>query len=66
MRAADELGKGHAHQLDIVDVLAFTRNETSVFLAHDACANAFNTHVFLPTGDLVSANSIERGGVIEQ
>src|SRR5258708_36540506 len=44
MRAADEMGMGHAHQLDVVDVAAFAGDETSVFLAHHACANAFNAH----------------------
>jgi hypothetical protein len=45
VRAADEMGKGHALQLDVVDVTALACNEALVFLAHDACANAFNTHV---------------------
>src|ERR1041384_2702568 len=51
VRAADEMRVGQAHQLDIVDVTALAGNETAVFLAHYACANAFNAHVLiLPTG----------------
>src|SRR3954453_19361177 len=45
VRAADEVGVGQAHQFDVVDVAAFAGNETAVFLAHNACANAFNAHV---------------------
>src|SRR5665213_2706728 len=45
VRAADEMGMGHALQFDVVDVAALAGDETAVFLAHDACANAFNAHV---------------------
>src|ERR1700712_1698167 len=38
------MGMGHALKLDVVDVTALASRETSVFLAHDACANAFNAH----------------------
>src|SRR2546423_3748525 len=44
MRGADEMGMGHALKLDVVDVAALAGCETAVFLAHDACANAFNAH----------------------
>jgi hypothetical protein len=44
MRAADEMGMGHALQLDVVDVATASCDETPVFLAHHACANAFNAH----------------------
>ena len=53
MRAADEVCVGHAQQLDIVDVAAFAGNETTVFLAHDACANAFNAHVLSSQPELL-------------
>src|SRR5215475_12661486 len=53
MRAADEMGKAHAHELDVVDVAAFAGDEPLVFLAHDAGANTFNTHADLPPGGLV-------------
>ena len=33
--------------LDVVDVAALAGDETPVFLAHDACADAFNAHVLL-------------------
>jgi hypothetical protein len=39
------MGVGHAHELDIVDVAALAGDKAPIFLAHDACANAFNTHV---------------------
>ena len=45
MRAADEMGVGQTHQFDVVDVTALAGDETAVFLAHHACANAFNAHV---------------------
>src|SRR5581483_12013953 len=57
--AANEMGEGHAHQLDIVDVTALARDETLVFLAHHAGANAFNTHVSSPCRSLCAATSIE-------
>src|SRR6266852_1562803 len=44
VRAANEMGMGHAVQLDVVDIAAFSGDETPVFLAHHACANAFNAH----------------------
>ncbi len=53
MRAADEMCVGHAHQLDIVDVTALAGNETAVFLAHNACANAFNAHVLSSRPELL-------------
>lgn len=46
VRAADEIGMGHARKLDVVDVAALAGNETLVFLAHDSRADAFNTHVW--------------------
>jgi hypothetical protein len=50
------MGKGHALQLDVVDVAALARDETPVFLAHYACANAFNAHVsFSQRSFLISA-----------
>jgi hypothetical protein len=36
---------GHAQELDVIDITALPRDEPLVFLAHDAGANAFNTHV---------------------
>ena len=54
VRAADEMGMGHALKLDVVDVAALAGDETPVFLAHHACANAFNAHgLILPTGVFV-------------
>src|SRR5205085_12565511 len=46
--AADEIGMGHAHELDIIDVAAFACTETSIFLAHYAGADTFNTHRISP------------------
>ena len=64
VRAADEMGVGHAQHLDVVDVAALAGDETSVFLAHDACANAFNAHgLFSQPEFLISAISIEIGGL---
>ena len=48
VRAADEMGVGQAHDLDVVDVAAAARDETPVFLAHYAGANALNTHRISP------------------
>ena len=60
MRAADEMGIGHAHQLDVVDVAALAGDETPVFLAHYACANTFNAHILSSLPEfLISAISIE-------
>jgi hypothetical protein len=54
------MGMGHALKLDVVDVAALAGGETSVFLAHNACANAFNAHVLSSQPELfVSALSIE-------
>src|SRR6186997_2148176 len=53
MRAADEMCVGQAHDLDVVDVTALAGNETAVFLAHDACANAFNTHLLSSRPELL-------------
>src|SRR5205809_5940961 len=53
MRAADEVCVGQAHQLDVVDVTALAGNETAVFLAHNACANAFNAHVLSSQPELL-------------
>jgi hypothetical protein len=39
------MGVGHAHQLDVVDIAALAGDETLVFLAYDACADAFNALV---------------------
>src|ERR1700752_4450204 len=65
MRAANEVGVGQPHQLDIVDIAALARDEPFVFLAHNASANAFNAHVLiLPTGDFCCPTaSIEGGGL---
>jgi cytosine/adenosine deaminase-related metal-dependent hydrolase len=41
------MGVGHAQHLDVVDVAALAGDKTSVFLAHNACANAFNAHVLI-------------------
>src|SRR5262249_36782763 len=55
VRTADELGIGHAHQFDVVDVAAFAGDETAVFLADGARADAFATPCkFLPAGDVMS------------
>ena len=59
VRAADEMGKGHALQLDVVDVAAFACDETPVFLAHHAGANTFNTHSSLPVGARLPRKTIE-------
>src|SRR3954465_15973587 len=53
VRAADEMRVGQAHQLDFVDVTALAGNETAVFLAHNACANAFNAHVLSSQPELL-------------
>src|SRR6478609_9325784 len=53
VRAADEMGVGHALKLDVVDVTALAGNETAVFLAHNACANAFNAHVLSSRPELL-------------
>src|SRR5450756_1081902 len=68
VRAADEMGKGHALQLDVVDVAAFTSDETPVFLAQHAGANTFNTHILVSLPEFVfPAVSIEiRRSPIEQ
>src|SRR5260370_38181224 len=55
MRAADEMGMGHAHQLDVVDVAPLACDETPVFLAHYTCANTFNTHRISPCRTASSA-----------
>ena len=49
VRAADEMRVGQAHNLDVVDVTAAARDETPVFLAHHAGANALNTHDISPS-----------------
>ena len=53
VRAADEMRVGHADQLDVVDVAALAGDETLVFLAHHACANAFNAHVLSSRPEIV-------------
>src|ERR1700716_2428289 len=53
VRAADEMGMGHALKLDVVDVTALACRETAVFLAHNACANAFNAHVLSSQPELL-------------
>jgi hypothetical protein len=45
MRAADEMRESRAHEFDVVDIATFAGDETLVFLAHNAGANAFDTHV---------------------
>jgi hypothetical protein len=58
------MGMGHALQLDVVDIAAFACDETPVFLAHYACANAFNAHgLFSQPEFLISAIPIEIGGL---
>src|SRR3954470_2511125 len=53
VRAADEMCMRQGHDLDVVDVAAFAGNETAVFLAHNACANAFNAHVLSSQPELL-------------
>jgi hypothetical protein len=54
------MGVGHAQQFDVVDVASLAGDETSVFLAHNARANAFNAHVLSSLPEfLISAVSIE-------
>src|SRR5258705_12888329 len=53
VRATNEVGMGHALQFDIVDVTALAGNETAVFLAHHAFANAFNAHVLSSQPELL-------------
>src|SRR6267142_2272395 len=53
VRAADEMCVGQPYHLDVVDVTALAGNETAVFLAHDACANAFNAHVLSSQPELL-------------
>src|SRR6476660_9823511 len=48
VRASDEMSMGHADKLDVVDVTAFAGDETLVFLAQHACANALDTHRIPP------------------
>ncbi len=55
VRAADEMRVGQAHNLDVVDVAAAPRDETPVFLAHYAGANALNTHRISPCRTASSA-----------
>ena len=38
---------GHALQLNVINIPALAGDETPVFLAHNACANTFDTHVSL-------------------
>src|SRR4029078_7680383 len=65
VRAADEVGVGQAHQFDVVDVAAFAGNETAVFLAHDACANAFTAHVLSSQRELLFPPfPSKRGGLV--
>ncbi|MHC2255353.1 hypothetical protein ACVILK_005045 [Bradyrhizobium embrapense] len=54
MRAADEVSIAHADHLNVVDVTSLSGDEPAIFLAHDTCANSFNTHgLVLPTGDSI-------------
>jgi hypothetical protein len=54
------VGVGHAHKLDVVDVAASACDETAVFLAHNAGANTFNTHILVSLSKFfVSADSFE-------
>jgi hypothetical protein len=43
----------HAQHFDVVDVTSLAGNETAVFLAHNACANAFNAHVLSSQPELL-------------
>src|ERR1700742_1093532 len=64
MGAADEMSVGHAHKLDVVDVAALAGNKASIFLAHDAGANAFDTHVLVSLPEFVSPPfPSKRGGL---
>src|SRR5712671_1632463 len=63
--ATNEMCVGQAHQLDIVDVAALAGNETAVFLAHDACANAFNAHVLSSQPELLFPPFPSKGGGLE-
>jgi hypothetical protein len=53
----------HAQQLDVVDVTALTGNETAVFLAHYACANAFNAHVLSSRPELLFRYFVSKRGL---
>jgi hypothetical protein len=57
------MGKGHAHQLDVVDVFSLAGDKAPVFLAHNACANTFNTHILVLPAGVFDRHSIERGGL---
>src|ERR1700730_5527422 len=65
VRAADEMGMGHALKLDVVDVAALASRETAVFLAHNACANAFNAHVLSSQPELLFPPFPSKGGGLE-
>jgi hypothetical protein len=59
VRAAHERGIGHAVQADIIDIAALAGDETLVFLARNACADAFDTHVLFSLPERLSVISIE-------
>jgi hypothetical protein len=61
VRTAHEVGMGHAHQLDVVDVAAFACDETPIFLAHHACANTFNTHGILSLSGRINCAKVLKG-----
>jgi hypothetical protein len=50
MGAADELRVGQPQHLDVIDIAAAAGDETPVFLAHDARADALHAHDRLPAG----------------
>ena len=56
------MGEGHARELDIVDVTALACDETLVFLADDAGANAFNTHVLSSLPEFVGRHFHRKRG----
>ena len=64
VRTADEMGIGHADQLDVVDVTALACDETLVFLAHHACANAFNAHVLSSLPEMLMSRRFHRSPAV--
>jgi hypothetical protein len=60
MRAAHERGISHAMQADVVYIAAFAGDETLVFLARNACANTFYTHILSSLTGAFSAIQIGR------
>ena len=59
VRAADEMGESRPHKLDVIDIAALAADETPVFLAHDAGANALDTHVLFSLPGLVGRHFLK-------